>query len=181
VLGYVVHPILLLYAMLWPWAVLGGMSWPIILAGQICLAVANVVAVSGFLLATVDSNRRIDLHSLRDVAFALVLGMALMVNNTIAFLIGCFERLSVFERTPKEGKNQVHQTSEAPALRLHWGIKLELAFLVYMLWLGGVLVDAGHTMEALPCFTFAGCMVFIIFYQLLERFPAARMRQAAVG
>lgn len=178
VLGYVVHPILLIYSMLWPWVVLQGVSWPIVLAGQICLAVANIVAVSGFLLTTVDSDRKIDLRALRDVAFALVLGMALMVNNTIAFLVGCFERFSVFERTPKEGLNHPQAATALSVPRLHWGIKLELLFLIYMVWQGGVLIGAQHTMEALPCFMFGGCMIFIIAYQLMERFPSARARRA---
>ena len=180
VVGYVVHPILLIYALLWPWVVLSEVNWPFLLPGQICLAVANIVAVSGFLVTILDSGRKIDLLALRDVGFALLLGMGLMVNNTIAFFTGCIERISVFERTPKQGKT-ISAPTGSRLLSLHWGITLEALFFVYMVWLAEVLIIANHTMQALPCLMFAACMVFIIAYQVTERFSVQRPAAAALA
>lgn len=177
VVGYVIHPILFFYVLLWPWVVLQDVPAPVIAAGQICLTVANVIAISGFLLTTIDSQRRIGLGSTRDVIFALALGMTLMVNNTVAFFVGCFERMSIFERTPKRGR-AVGAVSSSSHLRLHWTIKIEIAFVVYMMWVGALLIDAGHAAHALPCFMFGLGMAGMVLYQFAERFSGSMARLA---
>lgn len=171
VTGYIVHPLLLLWAVLWPWVVLHDIPTSILWAGQIGLTFANLVAVTGFVVTTSNSERGIDWRSLRDIGFALVLGVSLMVNNTIAFVFGFFERLSVFERTPKHGL----ETHGAAAKRqtLHWGIQFEFLFAAYAFYQAGVLVNADHAMEAMPCVGFGLAMVFMITFQLLERFLPA--------
>ncbi len=165
VMGYIIHPVVLLYALLWPLAVLTSIPQPLLLAGQFVLFFANAVALSGFLTTAVESNRKIDLSSLRDVVFALLLGMSLMVNNTIAFIVGCFERFSVFERTPKQNSQTgVRRPILSP---VHWGIILEVAFSAYMLAVAAILFQAGFAMQAVPCLAFGLGMAFFIVYQLL--------------
>ncbi len=177
VTGYIVHPLLLTWAVLWPWVVLNDIPTGILWAGQIGLTFANLVAITGFVITTSDSERGVDWRSLRDIGFALLLGVSLMVNNTIAFVLGFFERLSVFERTPKHGLD----IPSAPAKRqtLHWGIQFEFLFAAYAFFQAGVLVRADHAMEAMPCVMFGLCMVFMITFQLFERFFPGRIEDSA--
>lgn len=174
VMGYIIHPVVLLYALLWPLAVLTSIPQPLLLAGQFILFFANAIALAGFLTTTIESNRKIDLLSLRDVVFALLVGMSLMVNNTIAFITGCFERFSVFERTPKrKGQTAPHRGALSP---VHWGIVLEIAFSAYMLAVASILYEAGFAMQAIPCLTFGLGMLFFVFYQIL---PLLRIERPA--
>ena len=175
VTGYVVHPLLLSWAVLWPWVVLHDIPTAILWGGQIGLTIANLVAIVGFVVTTADSGRGIGWRSLRDIVFALVLGVSLMVNNTIAFLFGFFERLSVFERTPKRGLDG--QNAPAKRQTLHWGIQFEFLFGAYAFYHAGVLVREGHAMEAMPCVMFGLAMVFMIAFQIFERFLPSRSEE----
>lgn len=173
-MGYIIHPLVLVYALLWPLAVMTAIPKPFLLAGQLVLFFANVVVLSGFLTTAIQSNRKIDLLSLRDIVFALLLGMSLMINNTIAFLVGCFERFSVFERTPKQNSQLgVRKPLLTP---VHWGIALEVAFSAYMLAVAGLLYQAGYAFQAMPCLTFGLAMLFFVFYQIL---PLLRIERPA--
>jgi cellulose synthase/poly-beta-1,6-N-acetylglucosamine synthase-like glycosyltransferase len=168
VAGYVVHPILFLYLLLWPWVVMANVGPGLQMAGQISLGIANVLALVGFMTTTIDSDRKIGLGSVANVAFALVLGMALMVNNSIAFFTGCLTGRTTFERTPKTGNPESQVTHESP--RFHWGLGLELACLVYSLFVSALLVERGLFLQAMPCLTFALCIAFIVIYQVVEAY-----------
>jgi cellulose synthase/poly-beta-1,6-N-acetylglucosamine synthase-like glycosyltransferase len=168
--GYVVHPIMLAYSLLWPWVVLHQLPRPMLLASQACMTVANVTVISGFLLAAVVSGRQAGATTLKDLAFALILGMALMVNTTVAFLAGCYKTASVFERTPKQGGDGKTNRSARIRMGLHWSIGLELGFLLYMLWLTILLVRAGQAGHAVSCLLFVASTAFVVVAQVVDRF-----------
>jgi cellulose synthase/poly-beta-1,6-N-acetylglucosamine synthase-like glycosyltransferase len=168
--GYVVHPIMMAYSLLWPWVVLNQLPRPMLLASQACMTAANVTVISGFLLAALVSGRQAGTSTLKDLAFALILGMALMVNTTVAFLAGCFEKASVFERTPKQGGTGRTSRSASFRLGLHWSIYLELGFLLYMLWLTFLLIGADEAGHAVSCLLFVASTAFLVVAQLNDRF-----------
>jgi cellulose synthase/poly-beta-1,6-N-acetylglucosamine synthase-like glycosyltransferase len=168
--GYVVHPIMLAYSLLWPWVVLNDLSQPLMVASQACMTAANVTVISGFLLAALVSGRQAGLSTLKDLAFALILGMALMVNTTVAFLVGCFDKAGVFERTPKQGDIGKTGRSASFRLGLHWSIWLEIAFLLYMLWLAFLLVAAHRAGHSVSCILFVASTAFVVVAQLIDRF-----------
>jgi hypothetical protein len=183
--GYVVHPIMLAYSLLWPWVVLDQLPRPLLLASQACMTVANVTVITGFLLAAVVSGRQPGTKVLKDLAFALVLGMALMVNTTVAFLAGCFEKASVFERTPKQGRAGKAGRAASFRLGLHWSIGLEIGFLLYMLWLTFLLVRSDEAGHAVSCMLFVASTGFVVVAQVIDRFrhqlQAAKNRVLALG
>ena len=169
--GYVIHPIMLLYSLLWPWVVLCALPLSSLLASQVVMAVANITVISGFLLAAFASGRRPGVGVLKDLGFALILGMALMVNTTMAIFVALFERKSVFERTPKQGgANRAGGRQRSQRLGLHWTIYPEILFLAYMLWLSVMLVEADQTGHAMSCFLFVASTGFVVVTQLFERF-----------
>ena len=177
--GYVVHPIMLAYSLLWPWIALRDFPDSIFFASQFCMTIAsvtgNVTLISGLLLAAVVSGRRINAGLLKSLGFALIVGMALMVNTAIAFLVGCFQNAAVFERTPKQGGAAGARRSGRQGLRLHWSIFFEAAFLIYMTWMTWLLVDAGHAGLAVSCLLFVGSVGFLIAAQIADRFqPSIR-------
>ncbi|MBS0538116.1 MAG: glycosyltransferase [Proteobacteria bacterium] len=174
--GYVVHPIMLVYFLLWPWVVRGDLPWPLLLASQACMTIANITVISGFLMAAFALGQRAGANLFGSLAFALILGMALIVNTTLAFFAGLFEKAGVFERTPKHGRGKRTTRSESLQLRLHWSIYFEIAFLVYMLWLTILLFASHHAGAAISCAVFVGSMGFIVLSQLTDRFgPRIRL------
>ncbi len=168
--GYLIHPILLCYALLWPLAVLSDLPWQLLYAGQACLIGGTIVAISGYVTTMMETNR-LSLSSCRDIGIAFVLGMSLMVNNTIAFLLGWLQTSSVFERTPKQGRDASRQTAPLREA-LHWGIHLEIVVIVYMTLLSAVLVRKGHLFEAIPSIEFALCLAIMVACQIFERYRA---------
>lgn len=170
--GYAVHPIMLLYSLLWPWVVLCQLPEESLLPSQVVMTVANVTVITGFLLAAFASGRSPGVSVAKDLGFALILGMGLMVNTTMAIVAGWLERGSVFERTPKQGGGTEKSDTQLtkPPLPLHWTIWPEMLFLAYMLWLTVLLVDAGRGGHALSCLLFVASMSFMVVAQLFERF-----------
>jgi len=167
--GYAVHLIFFGYAVLWPLVVLHDLPWPMFWAAQMCLALANVVALSGFVMTSLEKYRKFDTKSLRDVLICMVLGTALTVNNSIAFVVGLFGWIGVFERTPKQGSGQKRRPQRDRLL--HWGILIEIAFTIYQFWSVGNIIAQRSVWMAVPGFVFGGCMLLMICYQLLELFP----------
>lgn len=165
--GYLIHPILLAYALLWPWAVLADVPWPILYAGQACLILGTIAAISG-LLTTMNDSGRLSIASARDVGVALLLGVSLMVGNSIAFFVGCFERASIFERTPKQGVAASRKARHAESL--HWSVKVEAVVIAYMVWSSMFLVLEGRAFEAVPCIQFALLLSIMLAFQFVERY-----------
>jgi cellulose synthase/poly-beta-1,6-N-acetylglucosamine synthase-like glycosyltransferase len=174
--GYIIHPILLAYCLLWPWVVLKGLPTPILVVSQACMMVANLTAIVGFIFAAFASGRVVGISMFKDVSAALILGMALMVNSSVAFFIGCFERKSAFERTPKQGTISNGTGPQSPRVKLHWTIYLEIALLAYMLCLSARLVEVQEASKATPCLLMVASMGFAVVSQVVERFlPRARL------
>ncbi|TCT04019.1 glycosyltransferase family 2 protein [Aquabacter spiritensis] len=172
-LGYVLHPLLLSYTLLWPWVVLDEGVWAVTFAGQMSLTAANLIGILGFALTSLISRRGAGFRSLRDIGFALMLGASLMINNTFAFIVGCFERASVFERTPKQGK--ARRPSRAGFTVAKWCVTFELAFSTYLLGLAWYMIGKGFYAEAVPCVALGFGMAGAVLYQYFE-LPAASER-----
>jgi hypothetical protein len=92
--------------------------------------------------------------------------MALMVNNTIAFFIGFFERNSVFERTPKQGSDIIRKRRSTS--KIHWGILVEVVVAIYVFTLVGLMSNADRWTQGLPSIVFGLSMIFVIVYQIWE-------------
>ena len=135
---------------------------------QACMTVGNVTIISGFLIAAAGSGRRLGTHTLKDLVFALILGMGLIVNTTTAFLTGCFEKHSVFERTPKQGS--AARRAGSSRQKLHWTICLETLFFAYMCLMTFLLIDNGRMGHAMSSLLFVVSTGFVVIRQLIERF-----------
>ncbi|HTR87613.1 MAG TPA: glycosyltransferase family 2 protein [Reyranella sp.] len=181
--GYVVHPIMLGYLLLWPWVVLEMLPRPMMLASQACMTIANVTIIASLFLAASVSKRRAGSSVLKGLGVALLLGMSLMVNTSLAFLGGCLGRAGVFERTPKQGRSGISSVGSAPRLKLHWSIYFEILFVAYMLWMTYLLVEADQLFQALSSLLFAASTGFLVLAQIVDRFSAgprfARRRPAS--
>lgn len=171
--GYIIHPVLLIYSLLWPMVVLSSSAPTLLGIGQTALMFANVVAVAGFAATAIESRRSFTIASARDVFVAMQLGMSLMVNNTVAFLDGCIRRSGEFQRTPKMRNVATPRRS----FRAHWSVVLELAYTAYMLGAATILYRAGYTMPAVPCVALGGVMAFFFLYQFVP--PMRRIEPMA--
>lgn len=167
--GYMVHPIMLGHSILWPWIVLETAQDVLLTASQVCMTTANVVVIAGLMMSTMVMGRDLRGGLLRDLPFALLLGMALMVNTTVAFLTGFFEKRSVFERTPKQGAIATAKPTAPPPEPLHWSIGLEFLFLLYMAWMTLLLLDGPWPLYAVSTLLFSVATGYIIVAQLAER------------
>ena len=168
-MGYTIHPFVLLYALLLPFVITSGVPLSMIWAGNTIQFIANAIAIAGFITTAVNSHRNLSLKSVGNVLLATYLGISLMVNNTIAFVGGCYEKFSVFERTPK-AKNLAGSQSLLGSV-VHWGIFMEVAFTVYMFVAAGILIGAGHGFLAMPCVLLGAGMLLALVYQLLLALP----------
>ena len=171
--GYIIHPVLLIYSLLWPMVVLSSSAPTLLSIGQTALMFANGVAVAGFAATAVESRRSFTIASARDVFVAMQLGMSLMVNNTVAFLDGCIRRSGEFQRTPKMQNAAMPRRS----FGAHWSVVLELAYTAYMLGAASILYRAGYAMPAIPCVALGGVMAFFFLYQFIP----PRRRDAPVS
>jgi hypothetical protein len=104
----------------------------------------------------------------RDVLFATLLGMGLMVNNTIAHLAGYWSQSSVFERTPKRSRSR---EIAGYALPLDWTIAAELGLLMYCVASAAWLARAGELIWMPPCILWTLSLCAMIALQLA---PEAR-------
>ncbi len=161
--GYMVHPILLLNALLWPWAVLYAEPRGLFLVGQAILSIATTVGPISFVVTARESGRPLSVRFVADVLFATVLGMGLMVNNTIAHISGFFMHDSRFERTPKRPRSQQLESYRLP---IDWTLAGELALLVYSIGSAVLLARAGEILWVPPCILWALAMTMMVTLQL---------------
>jgi cellulose synthase/poly-beta-1,6-N-acetylglucosamine synthase-like glycosyltransferase len=160
VAGYVVHPILLLNTLLWPWAVLYATPKDAFLFAQAVLSAATFVGPISFALTAKEMGRPLGIGFLRDVLAASVLGMGLMVNNSVAHMSGYFVKDARFDRTPK-GK-----AKGSYRLPLHWSILLEGLLLVYTAGSAVWLIREGQLAWAPPCIIWTFALSLMLVMQL---------------
>jgi cellulose synthase/poly-beta-1,6-N-acetylglucosamine synthase-like glycosyltransferase len=166
--GYVVHPILLLNTLLWPWAVLYSKPREVFLTAQVIVSLATLVGPISFALSAREVGRPLSWTFVRDVTFATLLGIGLMVNNTFAHLTGYLPRKHSFDRTPKRaGRAEV----TSYALSVDWTLGAELLLLAYCIASAVFLIREGQGVWAPPCLLWSIAMSIMIALQLA---PAAR-------
>jgi cellulose synthase/poly-beta-1,6-N-acetylglucosamine synthase-like glycosyltransferase len=98
--GYAIHPLLLASLLLWPWAVIHvnrGLFW--VLQGMMSLGI--VAAVLSFLLTIREREPEWRSGALFEVFMGVLVGMGLMVNNTVGQIQGFLSNGGEFVRTPK--------------------------------------------------------------------------------
>lgn len=168
--GYGIHPILLLNLLLWPWAVLyvdRVFFWVM----QAVMSLATLAAPASFLITLRERGDRLTLRSLGHLLAGLLVGMGLMVNNTLGQVQGFLLGQGAFARTPK-GWRRSEGLSGAEArpyvLGLHWSFFVELGVTAYCLASIALLVARGETLWALPLAFWGGCIASVAHLQLVR-------------
>ena len=163
--GYMIHPLLLLFTLIWPWVVLQGADPAFLWTCQIGLIFGNVVAFLGFMsvhLLRNEGEKRSILQGIADVAASMIIGVALMVNNTLAFVIGMFQGYGEFERTPKAGQAPLAARSRNA---VHWIVWLELALAIYGLGAGALLFSEGYYIFGQQSLFMGAIMAGVLIFQ----------------
>lgn len=174
--GYLIHPILLMYAIVWPILVLGGTNLVFLWTCQLALIIGNIGAISAFVTTfKARKTQRTYSQIMPEIVFALALGISLMVNNSIAFTAGLFSKGGEFQRTPKVGQQEQIAVSTQRFLRprLHWSLIFECALAIYALTTSMIMLFQGYYMEMQQTFLFGAIMAVSILAQALS---AARLR-----
>lgn len=163
--GYLVHPLLLIYTVIWPILVLGGVDIRLLWFCQITLILGNLVAATGFASTYIERNQRPALaNAVLEVLFAMALGISLMVNNSIAFVKGLFEQGGVFDRTPKVGRGNSHSVRRVA--KLHWSVLPEALLGVYGTVASLIMFSQGFFMEAQQTLLFGLLMIAVVLLQV---------------
>ncbi|NNF13001.1 MAG: glycosyltransferase [Gemmatimonadetes bacterium] len=175
--GYAIHPLLLASLLLWPWAVLyvdRTLFW--ILQGFMSLGI--IAAFVSFLMTLKERDQALGVASLTKVAGSLMVGMGLMVNNTVGQIQGFVTSGGEFVRTPKLPSR--HTDEEIAALGadtpytspLHWTFFAELGVMAYCFAGAVFLVREGEGLWALAM-VFWGLSFALMLQQQLVREPTA--------
>lgn len=167
-LGYVIHPMMLVFALLWPWFAHSEPSTGLLMFVQTVMALAPLVGAFGFALTVVEAEGRLSFRSMIDIGLGTLVGIGLMVNNAVGFISGLTRNGGVFERTPKQSRRREASPAEKDdyALNLHWTVILECGMALYCLVAAVSLFAAGRPLLALPSVTWALGMGVMIFAQL---------------
>jgi len=172
--GYAIHPLLLASVLLWPWAVLHVnrvLFW--VLQGFMSLGI--VAAVLSFLLTTRERESDWRAGAVSEVFLGILVGMGLMVNNTVGQIQGFVSSGGEFVRTPKLAS--VHDDPELEALGadqpysspLHWTFFLELLAMAYCVGGAVFLIDQGQGLWSLAMVFWALSFGLMIQQQLSTR------------
>ncbi len=165
--GYLVHPLLLIYTVVWPILVLGGVDIRLLWSCQIALILGNFVAATGFASTYIErSHRPVLANAVLEVLFAMALGISLMVNNSIAFVTGLFLRGGVFDRTPKVGIGNAGTVEKRS--KLHWSVLPELLLGIYATSASLVMFAQGFFMEAQQTLLFGLLMLAVVLLQFMS-------------
>ncbi len=166
-IGYLIHPILLFYVLAWPWVVLQGSSPTFLWTCQIGLVLGNLAAISGFLSTYImRSGQKKGLAMVVEVLASMILGITLMVNNSIAFMSGLLTREGEFERTPKAGLNSNGSAGVGRRLPLHWTFIIEAAVAGYGIVAATLMFNRGHFLEAQQSFLLGLAMFAMVVAQI---------------
>ncbi|SFR42948.1 Glycosyltransferase, catalytic subunit of cellulose synthase and poly-beta-1,6-N-acetylglucosamine synthase [Yoonia tamlensis] len=178
-LGYLIHPLLFVFVMIWPWVVFSGVDDHVLLPLQTTLVLGNFAALFGFwstyrLRAKENTTWK---DALIEVPVALALAVTLMVNNTVAFCAGLLSDNGTFERTPKQGGALGNTLSHHMAT--HWVIWIEAVVGIYGIATGVMLFADGHYIWGQPSL-FMGLALFGLLLVQLGPIAKQRWRQKAV-
>ncbi len=174
--GYLVHPLLLVCLILWPWAVMyvdRAVFWGL----QGFMAVGVSAAALSLLVTVQERDGRWSLEGVKEVAAGLCVGIGMMVNNTAGQIQGFLVSGGEFVRTPKGWGAAAPQHGSAPwpvtgrpsPTPLDWTFFVELAVLAYCLAGAALLVQRGEPLWSLAMLLWAGCLALIVQQQLTGR------------
>jgi cellulose synthase/poly-beta-1,6-N-acetylglucosamine synthase-like glycosyltransferase len=171
--GYVIHPLLLVSLVLWPWAVLY-MDRTVFWVLQALMALGVVAAAVSFLFTVRERDGGWSKRGIGEAVAGIAIGVGLLVNNTVGQIQGLFSEGGEFLRTPKlatpsamptkksrEGENVRGYTTP-----LHWTFFLELAVVAYCAFGAAVLVQNGEGLWAVAM-AFWGASVGLVAMQQL--------------
>lgn len=172
--GYAIHPLLLMSLFLWPWAVLHvdrTLFW--ILQGFMSLGI--VAAALSFFVTVAEREHGWHLSAIGEVLVSLLIGMGLMVNNTVGQIEGFVSSGGEFVRTPKLAT--VHEDREIASLGadraysspLHWTFFAELLVMAYCLAGATFLVQQGEALWSIAMIFWALCLGLMVQQQVVTR------------
>ena len=98
--GYAIHPLLLGHLLLWPWAVLY-MNRLVFLTLQVLASLAFVAIGIGLFLTLRERGERLSPRAALAALAGIMVGIGLMVNNTVGQIRGFLQAGGEFARTPK--------------------------------------------------------------------------------
>ncbi len=170
--GYAIHPLLLASVLLWPFAVLY-VDRTLFWALQGFMSLGIIAAFVSFLMTLKERDPSWGLASVGQVVGGLLIGMGLMVNNTVGQIQGFLTSGGEFARTPK--LPSVHTDREIAELGadtpyrspLHWTFFAELAVMVYCLAGAVHLVREGEGLWALAMVFWAVSFGLMLQQQLV--------------
>jgi cellulose synthase/poly-beta-1,6-N-acetylglucosamine synthase-like glycosyltransferase len=172
--GYAIHPLLLASLVLWPWAVLyidRRLFWAL----QGFMSLGIVAAVLSFLLTIRERESTWRAGALGEVFMGVLVGMGLMVNNTVGQIQGFVSSGGEFVRTPKLASAHLDPTRDALGADqpysspLHWTFFVELVVMVYCVAGAVFLVQQGQGLWALAMIFWALSMGLMVQQQLSTR------------
>lgn len=165
--GYLIHPLLLCYVLAWPWVVLQGSSPMFLWICQIGLVLGNLAAISGFLSTYIArGGKKKGLSMAFEILASMILGITMMVNNTMAFFSGLFVKKGEFERTPKLGQSRARPSEKPRRQPLHWTFFLETALAGYGFVAATFMFNRGHAFEAQQSLLLGCAMLVMVTVQL---------------
>ncbi len=179
-LGYLIHPLLFMFVLIWPWVVFSGVDDHILLPLQTTLVLGNFAALFGFwsTYRLRDQEPGSWKDALIEVPVALALAVTLMVNNTIAFCAGLMSDQGTFERTPKQGGALGNALSYHIAT--HWVIWVEAVVGFYGIATGVMLFADGHYIWGQPSLFMGLALLGLLLVQLVPMAAQCWRRKATI-
>lgn len=178
--GYAIHPLLLTCLFLWPWAVLyvdRTLFWVM----QALMALGIVAAAVSMLLTARERDGRLSFGGVREVVSGLMLGVGIMINNTVGQLEGLVESGGEFVRTPKKAHAPTSAaatpdrpdpaptpSAEGYATPLHWTFFAEVGVMVYCAWGLLFLVQSGEPLWAIAMGSWGLCIGLVVVQQIVR-------------
>ncbi|MEM7413970.1 MAG: glycosyltransferase [Gemmatimonadota bacterium] len=170
--GYAIHPLLLASVLLWPWAVLlidRRLFW--VLQGFMSLGI--IAAVASFLLTLRERGARFNLRTVTHVVAGVLVGMGLMVNNTVGQIEGFLKAGGEFVRTPKlatAGQDEALAAlgaEKAYRSPLHWTFYAEVLVMAYCVGGSVLLVQQGEGLWSVAMVFWAASFGLMLQQQLV--------------
>lgn len=172
--GYVIHPLLLVSLVLWPWAVLY-MDRNVFWVLQALMALGIVAAAVSFLVTVRERDGRWSEGGIGEAVAGIAIGVGLLVNNTVGQIQGVFSEGGEFVRTPKlatpsstaSANRDEGDEARAYATPLHWTFWLELAVVGYCVFGAALLVQNGEALWAVAMAFWGACVGLVAVQQLV--------------
>ena len=172
--GYAIHPVLFASLILWPWAVLyidRTLFW--VLQGFMALGIA--AAALSLIVTIRERDGKWSLGALREVVASLLVGIGMMVNNTVGQIQGFLASGGEFLRTPKRARVGDDNTldgmgADRPyASPLHWTFFAELLVIGYCVFGTVFLIQHEEVLWSLAMVLWAVSLGLVVHQQLIGR------------